>query len=80
LPKSPEGARFRCFAASRREVEVGGTGGLIDRLGIIGELFRFLWARRLWWLLPMMIVLVAIVALLVFAQGSAVAPFIYTLF
>ena len=59
---------------------MGGTGGLTDRLGIIGELFRFLWARRLWWLLPMMIVLVAIVALLVFAQGSAVAPFIYTLF
>jgi hypothetical protein len=55
-------------------------GGFLDRMGILGELFRYLWARRLWWLLPMIVVLVALVALLVFAQGSAVAPFIYTLF
>lgn len=59
---------------------MGSQGGVLDRLGILGELFRFLWARKLWWLIPMIIVLVAVVLLLVFAQGSAVAPFIYTLF
>jgi hypothetical protein len=55
-------------------------GGLLDRLGVLGELLRFMWARKLWWLLPMLLVLVVLVAALVFAQGSAVAPFIYTLF
>lgn len=55
-------------------------GGLLDRLGVLGELLRFMWARKLWWLVPMMLVLVLLVAVLVFAQGSAVAPFIYTLF
>lgn len=55
-------------------------GGFLDRLGVLGELLRFMWARKLWWLVPMMVVLVLLVAVLVFAQGSAVAPFIYTLF
>lgn len=55
-------------------------GGLLDRLGVLGELLRFMWARKLWWLLPMLLVLVLLAGLLVFAQGSAVAPFIYTLF
>lgn len=55
-------------------------GGLLDRLGVLGELLRFMWARKLWWLVPMMVVLGLLVAVLVFAQGSAVAPFIYTLF
>lgn len=50
------------------------------RLGIIGELLSFLWQRKLWWLIPMVLVIVVFGALLVFAQGSAVAPFIYTLF
>jgi len=50
------------------------------RMGIVGELFAFLWQRKLWWLAPMMVVLVLFGMLLVFAQGSAVAPFIYTLF
>lgn len=50
------------------------------RLGIIGELLSFLWQRKLWWLIPMVLVIVIFGALLIFAQGSAVAPFIYTLF
>ncbi len=50
------------------------------RLGIIGELLGFLWQRRLWWLIPMVVVIVVFGVLLIFAQGSAVAPFIYTLF
>ena len=55
-------------------------GGLLSRLGILGELLRFMWKRKLWWLIPMIVVLVLFAVLLVFAQGSAVGPFIYTLF
>jgi len=49
-------------------------------MGIVGELFSFLWQRKLWWLIPMIVVIVLFGVLLIFAQGSAVAPFIYTLF
>lgn len=52
---------------------------ILIRLGIVGELLRFLWRRKLWWMIPMILVLVLFTALLVFAQGSALAPFIYTL-
>ena len=48
--------------------------------GLISELWAFMKARKKWWLLPVIIVMVAVGALLVFAQGSALAPFIYTLF
>lgn len=50
------------------------------KLGIIGELFSFLWKRKMWWLMPMMVMLIIFGALLIFAQGSVIAPFIYTLF
>jgi hypothetical protein len=51
-----------------------------QKLGIVGELFEFLWARKLWWLVPMVAVLILFGLLLVMTQGSALAPFIYTLF
>ncbi len=54
--------------------------GFLSRLGILGELLVFLWKRKLWWMIPMILVLILFALLLVFAQGSAVAPFIYTLF
>jgi hypothetical protein len=44
------------------------------------QMWRFLGARRKYWLLPIIIVTVLLGGLLVLAQGSAVAPFIYTLF
>lgn len=50
------------------------------RLEIMRDLLGFLWQRKLWWLTPMLVVLLLFGMLLVFAQGSAVAPFIYTLF
>ena len=56
------------------------SGGFLTQLGTIGELLRFMWARKLWWMIPMIWVLVLFAALLIFAQGSAIAPFIYTLF
>ena len=56
------------------------TSSVSTRMGIVGELFSFLWQRKLWWLIPMIVVIVLFGVLLIFAQGSAVAPFIYTLF
>lgn len=44
------------------------------------ELWMFARERKKFWLLPIVITLVLLGALIVFAQGSAVAPFIYTLF
>jgi hypothetical protein len=47
---------------------------------LIAEFWQFLRVRKKFWLLPIILVTVLIGALLVFAQGSALAPFIYTLF
>ena len=49
-------------------------------MDIVFQMWRFLGARRKFWLLPIIIVSVLIGGLLVLAQGSVVAPFIYTLF
>ena len=49
-------------------------------LSIVHELWRFMRGRRKFWLAPIILVLAVFGALLVLAQGSAVAPFIYTLF
>ncbi|MBP1699294.1 MAG: hypothetical protein H6Q41_4482 [Deltaproteobacteria bacterium] len=54
--------------------------GITSRLGIIGELLIFLWQRKLWWLIPMVLVVLLFGLLLIFAQTSSIAPFIYTLF
>ena len=50
------------------------------RHGLLSEVWGFMRARKKWWLLPIVGVMLAVGALLVFAQGSALAPFIYTLF
>ena len=47
---------------------------------LILELFSFLWERKLWWLVPVIIMLILIGILIVFSQSSAVSPFIYALF
>ena len=44
------------------------------------QMWRFLGARRKFWLLPIIVISVVIGGLLVLAQGSVIAPFIYTLF
>jgi hypothetical protein len=48
--------------------------------GLAREFFAFLRVRKKWWLLPIIIVMALMGALLVFAQGSALAPFVYTIF
>jgi len=44
------------------------------------ELWVFMRVRKKWWLLPIIVVMVVVGALLVFAQASVLAPFIYTIF
>ena len=44
------------------------------------DLWAFMRQRKKYWLAPIVLVMVLLGALLIFAQGSAVAPFIYTLF
>jgi hypothetical protein len=47
---------------------------------IVKELWQFLRVRKKFWLLPIIVVMTMLGGLLVLVQGSAVAPFIYTLF
>ena len=49
-------------------------------LNIIRELLIFLFARKKYWLLPIILVLALLGGLVVLSKGSAVAPFIYTIF
>lgn len=49
-------------------------------MSIFSELWAFMRARKKFWLLPIIIIMVLLGGLLVLAQGSAIAPFIYTLF
>jgi hypothetical protein len=49
-------------------------------IDFLKELWSFMKARKKFWLLPIIIILLLLGVLLIFAQGSAVAPFIYTLF
>jgi hypothetical protein len=46
----------------------------------LAELWSFLRARRKIWMMPMLVVMVLLGGLLILAKGSAVAPFVYTLF
>jgi len=52
----------------------------MSKLSIMSEFWDFLRVRKKWWLTPIVIFLVLLGALIVFTEGSAVAPFIYTLF
>ncbi len=49
-------------------------------MSFVMQLYRFLQTRRKLWLLPIIVMTVAIGGVLVLAQGSVIAPFIYTLF
>ncbi len=47
---------------------------------LLSELWQFMRVRKKWWLAPIVVTLFLLSALIVLTQGSAVAPFIYTLF
>jgi len=49
-------------------------------MSLLRELWKFLRVRKKFWLLPLILVMLLVGALLLFAQTSVLAPFIYTLF
>lgn len=49
-------------------------------MSLVTELWAYMRERKKWWLLPIIVVMLLVGSLLVFAQGSALAPFIYTIF
>ncbi len=50
------------------------------RFSLVGELWAFVWVRKIWWMAPLLLMLLLLSLLVVFTEGSALAPFIYTLF
>ena len=51
-----------------------------SRFGLVVELWSFMKVRKKWWLAPIFIILGLLSLLIVFTEGSALAPFIYALF
>ena len=52
----------------------------MSKIAIIREFWEFLKIRKKWWLTPIFVMLLLLGALIVLTEGSAIAPFIYTLF
>jgi len=52
----------------------------MGKLSVLPDIWLFLRVRKKWWLAPIIVFLLLLGTLLVFAEGSALAPFIYTLF
>ena len=50
------------------------------KISSLKELLKFLWKRKLWWLIPIIFFLVLTGFILIIAQTSSLGPFIYTLF
>ena len=53
---------------------------MAGRLAILKELWMFMRVRKKWWLGPIILFMVLLGLFFVFTEGSAIAPFIYTLF
>ncbi len=58
----------------------GVVRSMVVNFGVVGELLLLLWQKKMWWLIPMVSVLLLLGLLLIFASASGVGPFIYTLF
>jgi hypothetical protein len=50
------------------------------RAGVLNGLFAFLWRKRLWWMIPVLLAVLAVAFIVAVASHPAAAPFIYTLF
>ncbi len=51
-----------------------------DKFGIAGELLAFMWQRKLWWMIPIVAVILFFGLIIVVGSSTGVGPFIYTLF
>ena len=52
----------------------------MSKLSILPELWQFLRIRKKWWLAPILVLLLLLGGLIILTQGSALAPFIYSIF
>ena len=59
---------------------LGFVRSMTTNVGVAGEMLTFLWRRKLWWMMPLVAVLLIMAILLVFASSSGIGPFIYALF
>ncbi|OGL45391.1 MAG: hypothetical protein A2149_08515 [Candidatus Schekmanbacteria bacterium RBG_16_38_11] len=53
---------------------------LKDKFSIFSELWQFMKVRKKWWLGPILLILLLLSFLIIFTEGSALAPFIYAIF
>lgn len=53
---------------------------MLEKIRTIREFFTFLWERRLWWLIPMLLVFLLVAVLILFIGSSPLAPIVYPLF
>ena len=58
---------------------MGNISNLFSKSAVVVELFSFLWQNKRWWLIPVIVILIIIGMILIFPQGSAIGPFIYSL-
>ena len=66
--------------AKRNDNAPSGVQDFFMRLGVLGELLAFLWKRKLYWMLPMVITLLVFALLIMLGSASPAGAFIYTLF
>lgn len=52
----------------------------MSKISVVKEIWSFIKVRKKWWLIPIIAFLLILGALIILTQGSALAPFIYTLF
>lgn len=50
------------------------------RMGVLGELLAFLWRRKLYWLMPMILALLVFAVIIILGSNPITSPFLYTLF
>jgi uncharacterized membrane protein len=78
MPDEPE-IRLSAENGSAQPAKRNWTHDLRSRFGVMGELFGFLWNMRLWWLIPMVVVLLVFFLIFILGASSPLAPFIYSL-
>ncbi len=52
-------------------------GSVGERASTLGELFRFFWERKLWWMIPLLSLLLLVLVIIVLAHVGAIAPWMY---
>lgn len=57
-----------------------GVSFIMARQSLAKEFLGFIWQEKKWWMIPLVAILLLVGALMIFASGSPLAPFIYPLF